>query len=344
MDKEREYVKKAQLGDEESFRKLYHHYYQKAFYIALKISNYCEADAQDIVQDTFMEIHRSLKNLQNPEHFKAWMIRILISKSSHKFRDNRDMFVEPEKLMKMEGYREQRNYMLPGNQLNNDEDKQILLQMMNQLKPKQREVLVLQYFEHLSIKEMAEILQIPEGTVKTRILYAKNQLKELVSEYEKKEGRRLGFQADTMFAALALALANEFMAFAKPKAVFLPKQLWKNHSTWVYAAGAAVCTAVLVSAVRLPLWNRTEPMPANYSAPERQFRTVSYRDNQIENCRDAYYTLKEWAQNPQRMALRGQQEVMEISEVYAALKEYQGAYYEKLVLDAWADAFESRSK
>ena len=47
MENLKECVIKAQAGDEASFQQLYHAYHKKAFYIALKISNYCEADAQD---------------------------------------------------------------------------------------------------------------------------------------------------------------------------------------------------------------------------------------------------------------------------------------------------------
>lgn len=348
MSKEKEYVIKAQAGDEEGFRKLYDLYYQKAFYIALKISNFCEADAQDIVQDTFMEIHRSLKNLQKPENFKAWMIRILISKSSHKFRDNRDLFVEPEKFLKMEGFSEHRDYMLPQGQLNNEEDKKVLMKLVDQLKPKQKEVLILQYFEHMSMKEIAEVLQIPEGTVKTRIMYAKNELKELVCAYEKKEGRRLGFQADSLSAALSVAFAKEFAAFCKPKVQVLPKQTFKQKN-WMYHAGIAVCCATFVVTgfgafheITKNEMSQTSNTP--FVEETKQFNTVYYRGEAITNCRDAYYTLKEWAQNPQRMALRSQAEAEEIQVVYRALKEYQGTYYEKLTDVNWTSAYETKIK
>ena len=46
------------------------------------------------------------------------------------------------------------------------------MRMVDQLKPKQKEVLLLQYFEHMSMKEIASALNVPEGTVKTRIMYA----------------------------------------------------------------------------------------------------------------------------------------------------------------------------
>lgn len=341
MDDLTKWVIQLQEGNQEAFQKIYDLLYQKAYYTALKISNYCEADAQDIVQDTFMEIHRSVNKLQNPEYFKTWMIKILISKSSHKFRDNRDMFIEPEKFTKLEGFIEKRNYMLPNNTLNNKEEKKILLSLVDQLKPKQKEVLLLQYFEQLSIKEIAEILEIPEGTVKTRIMYAKDQLKILVDEYEKKEGRKLGFQADTIGAALTTAFISECNSMVEKPINVCSIKPKTNTFSWLSGFGIAACSATLIVMGAGIVAELNHSNNTDYSE-KLVFETVIYRGTAIMNCRDAYYTLKEWAQNPIRMALREQSEVIEITPVYEALKKYQGVYYDKLINENWASAFEAR--
>ncbi len=341
MENLKDCVIKAQAGDETSFQLLYQAYHKKAFYVALKISNYCEADAQDIVQDTFMEIHQSIKNLQKPENFKAWMIKILISKCSHKFRDNRDLFVEPEKLGKMEGFVEHRNYMIPENELNNEEEKKVLLRLVDQLKPKQKEVLLLQYFEHMSIKEMADVLDIPEGTVKTRIMYAKSQLKELVEAYEAREGRRLGFQADTLGAVLTAAFLSEYSKYSAGIVTIKPKRFSQIAIHGVYAGCIAVASAFVIAA-GVDYYSMHNESSGNTNIVEKQrFQAVIYRGVEITNCRDAYYTLKEWAQNPERMALRPLAEKEEIRPVYESLKMYQGVYYEKLKEDHWVEAFEN---
>lgn len=341
MDQLTEWVTELQNGNEEAFQKIYDLLYQKAYYTALKICNYCEADAQDIVQDTFMEVHRSIKKLQNPAYFKTWMIKILISKSSHKFRDNRDMYVEPEKFNKMEGFVEKRNYMLPNDKLNNKEEKKILLSLVDQLKPKQKEVLLLQYFEQLSIKEIADILEIPEGTVKTRIMYAKDQLKLLVDEYEKKEGRKLGFKADAIGSVLTLAFMNECDSMIQTVnhiSVLKPKT---NHFSWLSGFGVAVCSAALIVS-GAGIVSEFRHFHQEETSEKLVFEAVVYRGRTITDCRDAYYTLKEWAQNPIRMALRDDREVIEIKPVYEALKKYQGVYYEKLMNENWVSAFEAR--
>lgn len=353
MENTKTYVLEAQKGNEKAFEKLYELYHKKAYYTALKISNFCEADAQDIVQDTFMEIHRSIQKLQNPDYFKTWMTRILISKSSHKFRDNRDMFVEPDKILKMEGYQEQRAYMMPGKKINDDADREILLRLLNQLKPKQKEVLVLQYFQHMSIKEMAEVLQAPEGTIKTRTLYARTQLAELVRQYEKKEGRKLGFQVESIGAVLAMAFLKEYEALTIPKSITMKKSKTTPKQHWLYTASISTCALTFGVAVVMGTYTYIKDLnkPQNPSSVvadqlqeriEKEFTPVVYRGTSITNCRDAYYTLKEWAQNDKRMKLRPKDEKAEIKPVYDSLKEYQGVYYEKLVKENWTTAYEAK--
>jgi len=343
MENLKELVLKAQEGDEDSFQQLYETFYKRVYYIALKISNYCDADAQDIAQDTFMEIHRSIANLQKPENFKSWMIRILISKSSHKFRDNRDLYMDPDTLLKMEGHLEKREYMIPGVALNNNEDKQILLRLVDQLKPKQKEVLVLQYFENMSIKEIADALAIPEGTVKTRIHNAKEKLKEYVCAYEEQEERKLSFHISGLEAALVSAFLFEYEAWNHKAVVHVKRKKFKTDHSFLYPllVSSCVITIGIAGFCGYREWKKTDAAN-NYSITnEKRFESVIYRDQVITNCRDAYYTLKEWASNPKRMALRPQKEKEEIKPVYEALKKYRGVYYEKLVDDQWAIAFEA---
>lgn len=340
MEDMKVYIERATQGDEQSFLKIYNAYAKKAYYIALKMCNFCEADAQDIVQDTFMEIHHSLKNLQKPENFKAWMIRILISKGSHKFRDNRDMIVDPDKFLKMESRQEQRQYMIPAAEFNDEADKQILMRMVDQLKPKQKEVLLLQYFEHMSMKEIASALNVPEGTVKTRIMYARNQLKDLVEHYERQEGRKLGFYADGLGGALSVAFMAEFMqhsSFVKPWMTLKRRRFGK----WNVSATVMVCTIGIVAtcAMATPLLH----LEVNeFETAEKVFHPVPYRDEVVVNCRDAYYTLKEWAKNAGKIQKRPIGEINEIRPVFEELKQYEGVYYEKLVKENWAQTFERR--
>lgn len=354
-DRTKQYVVRLQQGDEGAFQDLYDLYYKKAYYIALKISNFCDADAQDIAQETFMEIHRSIKNLRDPLYFKTWMTRIIVSKCSHKFRANKDMFVEPDVLFKMERHQESRNYMIPGNEINNMSDKEILLHLMEQLKPKQKEVIVLQYFQNLSMQEIADVLDVPMGTVKTRAMYARNDLAEKVRQYEKVEGRKLGFQAESLGAILVAALLQDFQGHMALKSFsllsFLKTKvpLGSQASQVIMAVGiATIGVTASVGAYQFYQENQREQAPQQLNNNiihdvdrKEAFKPVLYEDVEVANCRDAYYTLKEWAQNPKQIKLLSSSDKSIVLPIYEELKRYQGVYWEKLVKEKWVETFDS---
>ena len=74
-----ELVLMLQNNDEEAFNLLYHRYVKLVYYIAYRICKN-DADSQDIVQDTFLQVKRMIHNLKNPSLFKFWLNQIAISK------------------------------------------------------------------------------------------------------------------------------------------------------------------------------------------------------------------------------------------------------------------------
>lgn len=348
-----EVVKRAQLGDEQAFQKLYDLYYKKAYYYALKISNYCEADAEDIVQDTFFEIHRSIAKLRSPEYFNTWLIRIVISKSSRKFRANKDTFLDPEKLSLVENYQEKRTYMVPDAKVSDETDKEIMLSLLAQLKPKQREVLMLQYFEQMSFQEIADVLDIPVGTAKTRAMYARNELLNLVKDMENREQRKLGFHESTFGALLVSAFANEYSKLSIPSKVFLPiiKPRKFHHNKINPAVATAIAITTVCGSVGLYAAYQKSHAPSsdthvpafvsNEQKENKQFHPVVYQEIMVTNCRDAYYTLKEWACNEEKVKKKTTEEKNTVKEIYEELKAYEGVYWNKLQKENWVSAFEN---
>ena len=80
-------IRKVQAKDEEAFNLLYHRYVKLVYYIAYRICKN-DADSQDIVQDTFLQVKRMIHNLKNPSLFKFWLNQIAISKCKNLFRKN----------------------------------------------------------------------------------------------------------------------------------------------------------------------------------------------------------------------------------------------------------------
>jgi RNA polymerase sigma-70 factor (ECF subfamily) len=149
-------------------------------------------DAKDLVQDTYLKAYRFIESFQRGTNAKAWLFRIL--KNSF-INDYRKKSKEPSKV----DYQEVETYY------NSDEvDRQItpdlrveslkdmigdeISNALNSLDVDFRTVIILSDLEEFKYEEMAKILDIPIGTVRSRLHRARNLLKEKLSEYAKSMG------------------------------------------------------------------------------------------------------------------------------------------------------------
>lgn len=128
-------------------------------------------DVEDAVQDSLVKAWEKQGMLRNQDQFKAWITRILVNQCKNLLRKRKKWSFYPleEKTVQTE---------LDGKDAP-------VLEAMNKLKPEQRVIVTLFYLDGYSQRDVAEILQCPVGTVKTRLHAAKNQLKKvLLIEWE----------------------------------------------------------------------------------------------------------------------------------------------------------------
>lgn len=151
-----------------------------------------EDDAKDLVQDTFLKSYRFIDSFQQGTNAKAWLFRIL--KNSF-INDYRKKSKEPAKVdyQEVEGYynsddvdevittdlRAETLQDMIGDEISN---------ALNALDVDFRTVIILCDLEGFKYDEMAKILDIPIGTVRSRLHRARNLLKEKLSEYARKMG------------------------------------------------------------------------------------------------------------------------------------------------------------
>jgi RNA polymerase sigma-70 factor (ECF subfamily) len=168
-------------GDGELFGVLIERYESKLLRYGRKFLSDHE-DIKDIVQDAFISAYQNIKSFDTSQKFSSWMYRIahnaLVnglkkkSKNPLSYFDFDTFFPHPVYEDPSDGEREQR------------EMRAMIDQYLDRIPQKYREVLILSYLEELSYKEVADVLQIPIGTVGVRLKRAKLALKEL---YEKNE-------------------------------------------------------------------------------------------------------------------------------------------------------------
>lgn len=139
-----------------------------------------DSDCEDAVGEAITIAFQKLPSLKKDEYAKTWLTRILIHECYHILRQQSRITLVPDDSEAVWTYGESR-----GSKCYMDvESYSDLYEAMEQLKENQRLVITLFYYEGYSIKEIAEILRITQGTVKSRLGRARNQLKSFLKEEE----------------------------------------------------------------------------------------------------------------------------------------------------------------
>lgn len=152
---ERELALAACKGDETAFYALITGQRRRLYGIAYSYLHN-ENDALEAVQETVCRAWSKCGRLRNPELFVSWLIRILINCCVDE--QKRRKRVVPYEEIRGTDTREMVN-----------DSKLDLERALNRMKPKYRHVLILKYYQDMTVTEIAKVLDCPEGTVKTRL-------------------------------------------------------------------------------------------------------------------------------------------------------------------------------
>lgn len=347
-----EIIKLCQMGDEEAFNELYKRFYKTTYYLAMQISN-CDADAIDATQETFIEVHKSIKNLREIKFFRLWLKRIVVSKLNKIFAKNKvSLYDEDDVIWKRQA--ETRAYMIPHEQEHFKTDQDLIHRFVDNLNPRYRTIVVLTYFEELNNKEVAMICGIPEGTVKSRLSQAKKILKEQIENYENKEGTTISFRSlniDMLFIQYFLSNAEGFtlpatLGTGTLKAAVAPtmKSSFMMSSVAAKAGVAALAVVTAVGGAYVVGEYINESFSAKSVVAGNAFNPVQLGDGTISTAEQAYDTLKQWAHCQYDLEGKTKEEIAQIKPIYDALKESKCAYYDLLVQEQWSSKFEEIAK
>ena len=174
--KDAELIQRLNAQDEAAFNELYARYHKLVYYIAYQNTR-CEADAEEIKQEVFLKVLRYAGDIKDYSRFKYWLVTITHNECKRLFRSNRDKGMDEAGLDQLYIQTEERREFLPEENVRYQQDMDVLMSCMLKLSDEQREVITLKYFGQLSIDEIAEMLNIPNGTVKSRMANAKKLLK-----------------------------------------------------------------------------------------------------------------------------------------------------------------------
>lgn len=164
-----ELLRRAGAGDSAAFHALVDRHAQRLYRLAVSLIGNA-ADAEDVLQETFIGAFRGLRSFQGRASVKTWLTRILVLQAGQWRRDRRRRRFEPMgDSIAAAG---------PSAEAGLD-----VRAAIGQLSPEHREVLVLREFERMSYEEIAEALDVPRGTVESRLHRARSELREKLKAY-----------------------------------------------------------------------------------------------------------------------------------------------------------------
>ncbi|MQR96010.1 sigma-70 family RNA polymerase sigma factor [Fictibacillus phosphorivorans] len=160
-------VKKAIKGSDEAFLQLIQTYKIDLYKTALSFLRN-EEEALEAIQEVTYRAYKNIKKLKNEVYFKTWLIRIMINYCNDQLKHKKRVVMNDEMLNSL-GVSENHTQLE-------------LKDAMLDLDDRSREVLTLKYFNDVKIKDIATIMQCPEGTVKTWLNKALRALREKLDE------------------------------------------------------------------------------------------------------------------------------------------------------------------
>ena len=170
-------VKQMKKGDKASFDMLYEKYKNMALHTAYLITG-DYSYSEDVVQDTFVKVYLHCKELKNDSGFKAWMMQILVrtayksgKKKSRELPDE-DILVKADKGQRFSSV----------DQVIAREEAEMIAGAVKALPIKQRTVVVLYYYQEYRVNEIAAMLGVLEGTVKSRLHTARKILRKSLTD------------------------------------------------------------------------------------------------------------------------------------------------------------------
>lgn len=150
---------------------------KRAYYTALGFLGSHDL-AMDVSQDAFIRAYRSFKTFDKRKNFFTWYYRILKNLCLNYFRDSKNK----REVAFLENVKSMKDSETPEDFVEDKEVKEKLESAIQQLKAEDREIIMLKEFQYYSYKEIAELLNLPIGTVMSKLYYAR---KKLANEFER---------------------------------------------------------------------------------------------------------------------------------------------------------------
>ncbi len=169
-------VLRCQEGSREAYRRLVERWQGRLWRHALRLTGRDDA-AWDVVQETWMAVTKSIDRLADPGTFRRWIYTIATRKAAdwqrRRGRDEQAVDMPAEQLPDSAAPAKSRSAIA------------LLREALNHLPGERQAILCLRYIEGFEVHELAEILGVAEGTMKSRLFHARKHLREIMERIDR---------------------------------------------------------------------------------------------------------------------------------------------------------------
>ena len=248
----KELVLSAKNGNKKAFDKLYKLTSNDVWFTCVSLLK-DEENAKDIMQETYITAFLKLDTLKDEEKFCGWLTAIATNKSKNKLKGKVEYQIDDEVLIVET---ETDELMLPEEYITKAEKRKVLLQIMEDtLSFNQYQTVLMFYFDEMSISEIAQGLEISEGTVKSRLNSSRAKMKTAIEDYEKKSGDKLHGVVvvpffTTIFKEEAKSLAVPNITIKLPNGQTLATSATKGFATGAKSTVSSIVKATATATVK----------------------------------------------------------------------------------------------
>lgn len=182
-------VQRAAKGDNKAFDELYKLTSKSVYFICLSFLKN-ESDAADIMQETYFAAFKNLDSLKEQDKFEPWINKIAVNRCKNLLKKKTPELLEDEILENLPSADSE--VFLPEDYINNQEKRRIIMKIMqNKLSDVLYQTIILHYFNEMTVSEIAEVMNCPEGTVTYRLSAARAKIKKEILKYEEQNDDKL---------------------------------------------------------------------------------------------------------------------------------------------------------
>ncbi len=263
-------ILKAKKGDANAFGVLFEQYHQEVYNVAMRVTR-DRSLSEDIVQETFVEVIKTIDKLQDPAAFASWLKTIAHHQCTRHYRRKEvlhETLVEEAEdgFSTFETLEERNTAFIPDAALDEKEFKQTIHELMNELPDVQSAALIMFYLDGLSLRQIAQAQGVPLNTANTRLNRGRKAMQKTVEAYEKKHDIRLHSVAlfplfAWLFKGMQEAMSVEATVTAVEGIIATTGVSIAAGGTGAAAAGAAATSAATATGVATGISAKIAALP-----------------------------------------------------------------------------------